>query len=165
MVEQSEKRVCVSSFDGIPILNPVGSMDVCLLLVSCVDRWRSLRWADSLSRRVIPSGMCYCVWHTNLKNEAALIHAKFLHLTRNSTFGFKGNCMNSVFVWAKSVSNKSCRQKLHSLYPEIFFFVSHAFRNNKENNIFMLCHLTTQPMDWFWSSWTLKSLVCFSVCL
>jgi hypothetical protein len=43
--------------------NPAGGMDVCLLWVLCVVRWRSLRRADLSSRGVLPSVyMCVCHW-------------------------------------------------------------------------------------------------------
>jgi hypothetical protein len=38
--------------------NPAGGMEVCLLWVLCVVRYRSLRWADYSSRRVPPSLVC-----------------------------------------------------------------------------------------------------------
>jgi hypothetical protein len=37
-------------------------MDVCLLYSVCVVRYRSLRRADSSSRRVLPSVVCVWVW-------------------------------------------------------------------------------------------------------
>ena len=47
-------------------------MDVCLLWVLCVVRWRSLRRAHHASRGVIPTVMRRCIWSRNLKNEEAL---------------------------------------------------------------------------------------------
>jgi hypothetical protein len=41
--------------------NPVGDMDVYLLGVLCVVRYRSLRRADHWSRGVIPSVVCLSV--------------------------------------------------------------------------------------------------------
>jgi hypothetical protein len=38
--------------------NPTGGMDICLLLVLCVVRLRSLRRADPSSRGVLPSMIC-----------------------------------------------------------------------------------------------------------
>ena len=40
--------------------NPAGGMDICLLRVLCVVRYRSLRRADHSSRGVVPSGVCVC---------------------------------------------------------------------------------------------------------
>jgi len=47
-------------------------MDVCLLWVLCVVRWRSLRRADHSSRGVLPTVVRRCVWSRNLKNEEAM---------------------------------------------------------------------------------------------
>ena len=41
--------------------NPTGAMDVCLLLVLCVVRSRSLRRADHSSRGVLPTVKRRCV--------------------------------------------------------------------------------------------------------
>ena len=46
--------------------NPTGGMDVCLLLVLCVVRLRSLRRADHSSRRGVLTVVC-CVWSRNHK--------------------------------------------------------------------------------------------------
>jgi hypothetical protein len=48
-------------------------MDVCLLWVFCVVRYRSLRRADHSSRGVLPTVLRSCVWSRNLKNEEAII--------------------------------------------------------------------------------------------
>jgi hypothetical protein len=46
-------------------------MDVCLLWVLCVVRWRSLRRADHSSRGVLPTVVCHCMWSRTLVNEEA----------------------------------------------------------------------------------------------
>ena len=46
------------SVSGIVGLNPNGGMDVCLLWVLCVVKWRSVWWAKHLSRWVLLSVMC-----------------------------------------------------------------------------------------------------------
>jgi hypothetical protein len=48
--------------------NPTGGMDICLLWVSCVVRYRSLRRADRSSRGVLPTVVRRCVWSRNIKN-------------------------------------------------------------------------------------------------
>ena len=53
--------VCGRSFVGIVGSNPAGGMDVCLLWLLCVVRWRSLRRADHLSRGVLPTVVCLSV--------------------------------------------------------------------------------------------------------
>ena len=61
-------------------------MDVCLLRVLCVVRYRSLRQADHSSREVLPTVMRRCVWSRNLKNEEAMVpvgpqrHRKFIYI-------------------------------------------------------------------------------------
>ena len=56
---QSKACVCGRSLAGTVGSNPTGSMDVCHLL--CVDRWWSLRRADHLFKRVLPSVVCLSV--------------------------------------------------------------------------------------------------------
>jgi hypothetical protein len=46
-------------------------MDVCLLWVLCVVRYRSLRRIDHSSRGVLPTVAHRCVWSRNLENEEA----------------------------------------------------------------------------------------------
>jgi hypothetical protein len=49
-------------------------MDVCLLWVLCVVKWRYLRRADHSSRGVLPTVVCCYVWSRNLVNKEALAH-------------------------------------------------------------------------------------------
>ena len=57
----SEAWVCGRSLAGIVGSNAAGGMDVCLLLVLSVVRYRSLRRADHSSRKVLPSSVCLSV--------------------------------------------------------------------------------------------------------
>jgi hypothetical protein len=43
---------------GIVVQNPAGGMDVCLLLVLCVFKLRSVRGADNSYRGTIPNEVC-----------------------------------------------------------------------------------------------------------
>jgi len=52
--------------------NPTRGIDVCLLWVLCVVRWRSVRRADHSSRGVVLTVLGRCVWSRNLVNEEAL---------------------------------------------------------------------------------------------
>ena len=47
-------------------------MDVCLLWVLCVVRWRSLRRAGHSSRGILLTVVRRCVWFRNFVNEEAL---------------------------------------------------------------------------------------------
>jgi len=47
-------------------------MDVCLLWVLCVVRYRSLRRADHSPRGVLQTVLRRCVWSRNLVNEEVL---------------------------------------------------------------------------------------------
>ena len=58
---RSKAWVCGRSLAGIVGSNPAGRLDVCLLLVLCVVRERSLRLAYHLSRGVLPSVVCMSV--------------------------------------------------------------------------------------------------------
>jgi len=49
----SKAWVCGSSLAGIVGLNPAGGMNICLLWVLCVVRYRSLCRADHSSRGVL----------------------------------------------------------------------------------------------------------------
>jgi len=53
--------VCSRSLPGTAGSNPTGDMDVCLLSVLCVIKYRSLRRADHSSRGVLPSATCLSV--------------------------------------------------------------------------------------------------------
>jgi len=46
VAERSKVWVCGRSLGGTAVSNPVGDMEVCLLLMLCVVRYRSLRRAD-----------------------------------------------------------------------------------------------------------------------
>jgi hypothetical protein len=50
--------ICGLSLAGIAGSNPVRDMDLCLLRVLCVVRWRSLRRADPSSRGVLTIVVC-----------------------------------------------------------------------------------------------------------
>ena len=54
--------------------NPTEGMDVCLLWVFYVVRYRSLRRFDHSSREVLPTMVRRWVWSRNLVNEDALAH-------------------------------------------------------------------------------------------
>jgi hypothetical protein len=56
---RSKAWVCRRSLVGIAGSNPAGGMDVCLLSVWCVVRYRSLLPADPSSRGVL-SHVCVC---------------------------------------------------------------------------------------------------------
>jgi hypothetical protein len=58
---RSEAWVCGRSLVGTAGSNPTGGMDVCLLWVLCVVRWRSLRRDDHSSRGVLPIVVCLIV--------------------------------------------------------------------------------------------------------
>jgi hypothetical protein len=47
-------------------------MDVCLLRLSCVVRWKSLRRSDHSSRGVLPTVLRRCVWSRNIKNRCSI---------------------------------------------------------------------------------------------
>jgi len=49
-------------------------MDVCLLWLFCVVRYRSQRWADQSYRGVLPTVVRRCVWSRNLVKEEATGH-------------------------------------------------------------------------------------------
>jgi hypothetical protein len=58
MAARSTAWVCGRSLAGIVGSNPAGGMDVCLLWMLCVVRYRSLRRANHSSREVLPSVVC-----------------------------------------------------------------------------------------------------------
>ena len=75
--------VCGRSAAGMSALNPAGGMDVWLLWLLCVVRWRSLRRADHSSRGALPSVVC--LLFRNLDREA------WAQYGRRSTGGGGGN--------------------------------------------------------------------------
>jgi hypothetical protein len=52
--------------------NPAGGIDVFLLWVLCVFRYRYLRWNDHSSRGVLPTVVRCCVWSRKLKNDEVM---------------------------------------------------------------------------------------------
>jgi hypothetical protein len=73
MAMPSEAWVFGKSLAGIGGSNSSGGMGVFLLLVMCVDRYRSLRRADHSSKAFLPIVVCLCVsW--SLDNEEAVVH-------------------------------------------------------------------------------------------
>jgi hypothetical protein len=54
----SKVRACGISLAGIAGSNPAGVIDVCILLVLCAVRQRSLRRANHSSRRVLQTAVC-----------------------------------------------------------------------------------------------------------
>ena len=61
MDARSKACVCGCSLAGIVGSNPAEGMDVCLVCVLCVVRYRSLLWADHSSRGVLPEcGVSEC---------------------------------------------------------------------------------------------------------
>ena len=67
--KRSNAQVCGCRLTGIAGSNPAEGVDVCLLWVLCVVRWRSLRRADPSSRGVLPTVMRRYVWSRNLKKK------------------------------------------------------------------------------------------------
>ena len=78
VIARSKAMICDCLLSGVAGSNPAGGMGVCVLWVLCVVRWRSLRWADPLSRGALPTVVCHCVWSTNLEQEAALARVGLL---------------------------------------------------------------------------------------
>jgi hypothetical protein len=65
-------------------------MDICLLWVLCVVRYRPLRRADHSSRGVLPTVVRRCVWSRNLKNEEAMTRVRSQR-QKNKSFSFCGS--------------------------------------------------------------------------
>ena len=74
MAAQSKAWIYGRSLDGIAGSNPARGMDVCLLRVLWIVKYKSLRRADH-SSRVLPSVVCpiECDREAS-KNEEALAH-------------------------------------------------------------------------------------------
>ena len=68
----SHKLACGRSLAEIVGSNPTGGMDICLLWVSCVVRYRYLRRADHSSRGVLPTVLRRRVWSRNIKNGCSI---------------------------------------------------------------------------------------------
>jgi len=71
---RSKAWVYGRSLAGVAGSNPTGGMEVCLLWMLCVVRWRSLRLADHLSRGVLSNMPRRCMWPRNLKNEEVMAY-------------------------------------------------------------------------------------------
>ena len=66
--------VCGRPLAGTAGSNPTGGMDVCLLWVLCVVRYRSLLGADHLSRGVLSNVCVSWVWSWSLDNVQVLAY-------------------------------------------------------------------------------------------
>jgi hypothetical protein len=71
---RSKALVCGRSPTEIVGSNSTGGIDVCLLWVLWVVRYRYLRRADHSSRGVLPTVVRRCVCSINLMNEESLAH-------------------------------------------------------------------------------------------
>ena len=71
--EPSKAMVYGFSLAGIEGLNTAGGMDICLLWVMNIVKYRSLWQADLSSTEVLLPVVRHCVWSRNLKNEVVLI--------------------------------------------------------------------------------------------
>ena len=58
---RSKAWVCGRSLAAIAGSNPAGNMDVWVLGVFCIIRYRSLRWGDRSSRGILSSVVCLSV--------------------------------------------------------------------------------------------------------
>jgi len=74
VVARSKAYACGRSSAETVGSNPTGGMDVCVLWVLCVVRYRSLRQVNHSSRGFLPGAVRRCVWTRNLVNEEALAH-------------------------------------------------------------------------------------------
>jgi len=82
-------------------------MNVCLLWVLCVVRWRSLRRADQSSRGVLPAEVRLCVWSRNIKNEEVMTLAgSQLHL---HSIASSNVIYPLTWRWPKTAA-ETCRQ-------------------------------------------------------
>jgi hypothetical protein len=86
-------------------------MNVCLLWVLCVVRYRSLRRADHLSTGVLPTVVRRCVWSRNLKNEEAMTRVgSQRHRKKTAT------CFGSSYRAIFKLSPKNCYIQLAMFY-------------------------------------------------
>jgi hypothetical protein len=61
MDERFKARFCGLPPARIVVSNPAGCMNVCLLRMFCVVRYRSMRRADAPFRGFLPSVACCCM--------------------------------------------------------------------------------------------------------
>ena len=73
MAAWSKAQVYDRSPSEIAGSNPAGGLDVCLLWLFCVVRWKSLRRADRSSRGVLSTVVRRCVWSRDLMNEETMV--------------------------------------------------------------------------------------------
>jgi hypothetical protein len=77
--KEEEEEEGVDSPAEVVALNSTGGMDVCLLWVLCVVRYRSLRGVDHSSRTVLSTAVRRCVRSRNIITEEALAHLGLSH--------------------------------------------------------------------------------------
>ena len=110
---RSKAWVSRRSLAGIAGSNPAGGMDLCLLWILCVVRYRYLRRADHSSRGVLPSVVCLSViakpceersWtafgsNRHRKKKVSVLYCKILL----SGFLVQNSCLSSVVQTPESV--------------------------------------------------------------
>ena len=94
--------------------NPTGGMDICLLWVSCVVRYRSLRRADHLSRGVLPTVLRRCVWSRNIKNRCSI----YIYIYDISSLRVKGALLIRYTLLRLSTQSTGCPKFIHSQHED-----------------------------------------------
>ena len=85
-------------------------MDICLLWVSCVVRYQSLRRADRSSRGVLPTMVRRCVWSRNIKNRCSIyIHDISSLRVKGLKFAFT---LYSIYNW---VHSDTCKDGIYAI--------------------------------------------------
>jgi hypothetical protein len=70
---RSKAWVCSRSYDGNAGSNPAGDMNICLLRVLCVARYRSIQWTDPSTKRSLLR-VCLPLSVIKYNNKALHVH-------------------------------------------------------------------------------------------
>ena len=115
-------------------------MDIFLLWVLRVVRWKSLRRADHSPRGVLPSVVCRCVWPRNFKNDEVIAHIRpqrhrkknILHMIIYSGKYIGRFIMFSVItnIYSKKTKGPTLMELFTATgkLKKVFFFTTRDFR-------------------------------------
>jgi hypothetical protein len=145
---RSKAEVCGRSPAEIMGSNPAGGMDVCLLSVLCVVRYRSLRRADPSSRGVLPIVVLRCVWSRKLKTEEAMAHVGPQRQKKNKIkYEIEASLLTIIKMLHSCVSQNSKTQLLRDGENESFVTCKKGKNNGICRNFALNCQ-TSACVKW-----------------
>ena len=123
--------------------NPVRSMDVCLMWLLCVVRYRSLLQAGRSSNGILQAVVCHWVWSRNLKKEAALAQVGLLRLRERGR------------ERVKNATSYLCRQESFLYFKELYKYG--AYHESLSQTVFTVSLSLIIPSCFFLKNFNTRS--------